>query len=532
MNRKFAGCAAAALLCTCLMSRTPAAAVSLKQSSQQGDSVIKAADRAALLPDSMDGQQAEQTVTREQMCALAVRLYASLTDTAYDALMQQSAARRSVCPYRDTQSADVRQAWLLGLTQEEGDAFRPKEPANRQQLFDMLYRAMQQSGCEVEVSSNEIAETIYAYADGASVPAWAQAGTAYFLREGLTGGTGDGKIGAGEPVSAEQAAVLTYRAAAAVHTGRGTSSTQDISSIAMHSGTDAISWTGCAADYYRISFYQTEAFDSAPVRTEQVASAGTGAQQMELPQEIAEQPGVWYWSVDGFDCTGKLLASSGKTALLTVTADQPDAAPYSGDTGLYTPDGAVIESPYTDSAIISSTIPEGLANSTESYSDKVARIFGAGSGYHKYPNSTEAASHQVTVSVQVWDLDADGNKITRTARFQIHEALADTVKQIFAEIYAGGERFPIKSLGGYCWRGDGSSSEHCLGTAIDINPDENYMCTNSGAALTGTHWSPGSDPYSIPANGEVVRIFAKYGFGWGGTWNSKKDYMHFSYFGT
>ena len=58
------------------------------------------------------------------------------------------------------------------------------------------------------------------------------------------------------------------------------------------------------------------------------------------------------------------------------------------------------------------------------------------------------------------------------------------------------------------------------------------MCTNSGVALTGSHWSPGSDPYSIPADSAVVRIFAKYGFSWGGTWNSKKDYMHFSYFGT
>ena len=85
---------------------------------------------------------------------------------------------------------------------------------------------------------------------------------------------------------------------------------------------------------------------------------------------------------------------------------------------------------------------------------------------------------------------------------------------------------------GYNWRGDGSSSEHCLGTALDINWEENYMCTKSGAPLTGSYWKPGEDAYSIPANGEVVRIFAKYGFGWGGTWNSKKDYMHFSYFGT
>ncbi len=531
MNHKYVGCAAAALLCTCLLCGRPAEAVSLEQPSEQGESIIEAADSASLLPDSMDGQQAEETVTREQMCALAVRLYASLTDTDYDTLMEQSAVRRSLCPYTDTQSADVQQAWLLGLTQEEGDTFRPQDTANRQQLFAMLYSAMQQSGCDVSVSSNEIAETLYSYVDGAYVPDWAREGTTYFLREGLSSGIGEDKIGVGESVSAEQAAILTYRAAAAIHTGRGESGAQDVSSIAMHSGTGEVSWTGCAADYYHISFYLTDSFDSAPICTEQVSSTGSGAQQMDLPEEIADQPGIWYWSVDGFDCTGKLLASSSETAALTVTA-QLETEESDDSSSLYIVDGTIVASPYTDSDIIAATIPDGLANSAESYSDKVARIFGEGSSYHKYANSTEAASHQVTVSVQVWDFDDDGNKITRTARFQIHEALAETVEQIFAEIYEGGEQFPIYSVGGYCWRGDSSSSEHCLGTAIDINPDENYMCTNSGAALTGTHWSPGTDPYSILADGDVVSIFEKYGFTWGGTWSSKKDYMHFSYFGT
>ena len=524
MNGKIAGCAAAAVLCTCLLCHTPAAAVHLDQPSGQTDSILKAADQASLLPASMDGKQAGEPITREQMCGLAVRLYASLADISYDNLMEQSAARRSVCPYVDTQSADVQQAWLLGLTeQDDGTQFRPDEQANRQQLIAMLYGAMQQSGSAVSVSENEIAETLYSHSDGAYVPDWAEEGMTYFVREGLTNGTSETMLGVGETVSAEQAAVLTYRAAAAVHTGRGVSSAQDISSIAMHSGSDAVSWTGCGADYYRVSFYQSEDFSAAPVLTEQVASAGTGAQEFALPQEIAQQPGVWYWSVDGLDCTGKLVATSAEAAVLPVTAQAADT-----ESGLYIPDSSVTAEP----DIISATIPDGLAHSGESYSEKVARIFGEGASYHKYANAAEAETHQVTISIQVWDFDANGNKVTKTKRFQIHEALAETVQQIFAEIYASGERFPIKNIGGYCWRGNGSSSEHCLGTAIDINWEENYMCTNSGVALTGSHWSPGSDPYSIPADSDVVRIFAKYGFGWGGTWNSKKDYMHFSYFGT
>lgn len=525
MRLKFTGCAVAAMLCVCLMCQTPAAAVDINKPSKQAESLLKAADQAKLLPPSMDGQAASQSVTRAQTCSMAVRLYASLSGTSYDSLMQQSAARRSVCPYTDTQDADVQQAWLLGLTEEENGAFQPDEPVNRQQFITMLYRAMQQSGKEISVSENEVAETLYTFTDGAYVPDWAQDSMAYFVREGLSGGIGDAKLGVGEVISAEQAGILVYRAAAAIHTGCGDSGVQNITQISMHSGTRAVSWTGCGVDYYLVYFYQKEGFQSVPVLTEQVSSAGSGAQELALPQEIADQPGVWYWSVDGFDCTGKLMASSGQTAMLTVTAQA--AVTDEGGTLLIPSDGTNAQGD-----LIAGTIPAGMTYYGESYSEKVARIFGSGASYHKYANSTEAASHQVTITVQVWDFDSNGNKITRNVSFQIHQALAATVQQIFAEIYAGGEQFPIHNLGGYCWRGDGSSSEHCLGTAIDINWEENYMCTNSGKALTGTHWTPGSDPYSIPANGDVVCTFAKYGFGWGGTWNSKKDYMHFSYFGT
>ena len=69
-------------------------------------------------------------------------------------------------------------------------------------------------------------------------------------------------------------------------------------------------------------------------------------------------------------------------------------------------------------------------------------------------------------------------------------------------------------------------------TALDINPDENYQCKNDGTAMVGSYWKPGVDPYSIPSDGIVVKTFNKYGFRWGGTFNSSKDYMHFSYFGT
>ena len=103
---------------------------------------------------------------------------------------------------------------------------------------------------------------------------------------------------------------------------------------------------------------------------------------------------------------------------------------------------------------------------------------------------------------------------------------------IFEEIFNGSEKFPIYDVGCYSWR----TGEHSQGTAVDINPDENMEATiNSDGSLSptcGTHWTPYIDPYSIPEGGDVYNAFTKYGFTWGGNgWHSKRDYMHFSYFG-
>ena len=141
-----------------------------------------------------------------------------------------------------------------------------------------------------------------------------------------------------------------------------------------------------------------------------------------------------------------------------------------------------------------------------------------------------AEADMVQVTVDVWDFDSTGEKVTKKMTVKVHKALAPTVSAILREIYEGEEQFPIHYLGGWAWSG---RSEHTIGCALDINPEENYYCTPDGTAIVGKYWKPGEDPYSIPLDGEVATIFKKYGFSQGVNWNSGyKDYMHFSYFGT
>lgn len=167
--------------------------------------------------------------------------------------------------------------------------------------------------------------------------------------------------------------------------------------------------------------------------------------------------------------------------------------------------------------------------------EKKEQVFGPGGEY--YTDQATAESHMVKVQVQVWTLLSSGQKTPAVRTIEVNEAIADEIQAVFQEIFEGDEKFPIKDVGGYAWRSS-TKSEHRQGTAIDINYMENMECTidsdgNIVQITTGTHWTPGDDPYSIPAGGDVVRAFARHGFAWGGdAWTSKRDYMHFSYFGT
>ena len=182
-----------------------------------------------------------------------------------------------------------------------------------------------------------------------------------------------------------------------------------------------------------------------------------------------------------------------------------------------------------------------LTSKDETINDKYKRIFGKKADYYadwsngihrNYTSDADAMAHMTTVTIKAWDIGADGVKYTKLYNLVVNTKVAPTVVKIFDEIYKSKEQFPIKAIGGYNWRGASSTSQHNLGLAIDINPNENYMVDN-GVASVGSYWKPGEDPYSIPAKSKLVKIFKKYGWGWGGDgWGTRYDYMHFSYFGT
>ena len=149
-----------------------------------------------------------------------------------------------------------------------------------------------------------------------------------------------------------------------------------------------------------------------------------------------------------------------------------------------------------------------------------------------FASTSEADMNMTNITVNVWNLTSFGTKTTSTLTFAIHKNVAENVIKIFSDIYNGQEKFPIKSCSAYSYRS--GKSEHNNGTAIDINPDENYFVQWGGVIMVGTLWKPGENPYSIIPGGDVVRAFNRYGWHWSPDmhWSNGADYMHFSLGGT
>jgi hypothetical protein len=75
-------------------------------------------------------------------------------------------------------------------------------------------------------------------------------------------------------------------------------------------------------------------------------------------------------------------------------------------------------------------------------------------------------------------------------------------------------------------------SQHAYGLAIDINPVQNPYVTSSGSASppNGAPYVDRSQqlPGMIHPGDVVVQSFAAIGWGWGGNFNTVKDWQHFS----
>lgn len=153
-------------------------------------------------------------------------------------------------------------------------------------------------------------------------------------------------------------------------------------------------------------------------------------------------------------------------------------------------------------------------------------------------------------------LHNDGHNNTRIGELVVNKSIAKTIRAIFLDLYE--HQYPIEKMvlvdeynaddnasmadnnsSSFNYRvveGSNKLSKHSLGLAIDINPKYNpYIHALNGKTVcspeNGAEYADRtkSFDYKIDEKDYSYQLFTKYGFTWGGNWNSVKDYQHYEH---
>jgi peptidoglycan LD-endopeptidase CwlK len=142
--------------------------------------------------------------------------------------------------------------------------------------------------------------------------------------------------------------------------------------------------------------------------------------------------------------------------------------------------------------------------------------------YKMYGDNVEEV--QKKLATVIWLPRTTGQRMRVTTVNRIHERL-QAVSDELDELPDSLKRFVNKPAGAFNWRliaGDNRRSPHSFGIAIDIN------------ASVGDYWQWHAGPSREPSTYrnrvpiEIVSIFEKHGFIWGGKWYHY-DTLHFEY---
>jgi hypothetical protein len=163
------------------------------------------------------------------------------------------------------------------------------------------------------------------------------------------------------------------------------------------------------------------------------------------------------------------------------------------------------------------------------------------------PGCPVGADELAWIRLTFWGFDDHRH----TGELLVNRSAARDLVQVFADLYE--QRFPIEEMritrkdeqtapptgdgndtGVFNCRpvtGATSYSQHAYGLAVDVNPFQNPYTKGDLVLpeLASAYLDRGRNaPGTIHAGDPVVRAFARIGWGWGGSWNSLKDYQHFS----
>lgn len=142
--------------------------------------------------------------------------------------------------------------------------------------------------------------------------------------------------------------------------------------------------------------------------------------------------------------------------------------------------------------------------------------------------SSDGKLHKGQIVVDV-DLVAEVKgafDLIRKTKFPIHSVIPFIDRRFMSEDVRAAS---LNNSSGFNYRTIAKTnrlSNHAFGRAIDINPAINPLIQGDYRQPKGAEYDP-KVPGTIVAEGELVAYFKEKGWGWGGDWTDRKDYMHF-----
>ncbi len=478
---------------------------------------FNAANSNGLLSYSVVSRNLQGNITRGEFCELAVNLYSGIT--------QKSPETPEKNPFPDTQNSAAAKAYVLGIVSgDEHGNFNPDLEVTRQEMAKMLYNTLIIAGAQLPLNSSD-RKYIKKFDDMDEISSWAVDAMSAMQKYELMNGVSASLLAPAESATREQAIILCERCYSRFSGRRVISNTSAVTLPKNNSsvtGDVDIAWRG---------------------------TLDAGVYHVIIKDEAADPVYIWQTTDTTVTVPAKTFAAGKEYTLLIGTLSNNGTETFTQYVKFTYTDGAASPAPtaFPTAAPTSAPSPAPSAspkptappsptaspssNAKTAQTEKEKRVFPDGT---YFVSEEEAKQNMTEITINVWNVGENGEKIASTRKLTVNSELADEIKEIFDEIFSGTEKFPIYSIGGYTWRksASGNLSQHSYGTCIDINPNENYQITNNGTILSGSLWKPGENQYSIAEDGEVVKIFAKYGWAWGGNaWNSSRDYMHFTYLG-
>lgn len=162
---------------------------------------MQQAGQMGLIPESLNGADLTQGITRQEFAAVAVRLYEQLSGTA---------APGAVSPFTDTLDSDVARAAALGVVNGIGGGkYGPDATLTREQAVTMLGRVCELVKLGTVADGSRLAagneSVVQSFTDGSAIAAYARSYVAYFAGNGVVNGMGDGRFAPQGTMTREQA---------------------------------------------------------------------------------------------------------------------------------------------------------------------------------------------------------------------------------------------------------------------------------------------------------------------------------------